>query len=198
MHTSLNSRGLLVGLVVLTTVGVSACSANPAPGNAGTADGQTIPAATAAVKPPAATTAASPPAGTPSATPTSPEGVRDLVITSAEKSELTATYVAFRRISPSDVSGGGPVPGSVYFAYIPATYSYWALARFEPSSTASLNAQVGFQDGGNIGMFWKAGAGSWHIASGGIPTVCGELAWFPPVVLTAWALPTSPPTGMSC
>jgi hypothetical protein len=124
--------------------------------------------------------------------------VQNLVITSAGKGDLTAAYVAFRQISPSDVLGGGPMPGSVYYAYVPATDTYWALAAFEPSSTASQNAQVGFQDGGSIGMFRKVATDAWQVGNPGIPTFCGEVQWFPAAVLAAWSLPTTPAPGLTC
>ncbi len=46
-------------------------------------------------------------------------GLRNLVISSAVRSELTAAYVAYGRIPPSDVAGTRP--GSVHYAYDPAT-----------------------------------------------------------------------------
>jgi hypothetical protein len=133
----------------------------------------------------------------PSATPTGPGSVQSLVITGAEKSELTAAYLAFRGEIPlSDVAGEGPVPGSVYYAYDLATDTYWALAVFEPSSTASLDVQVGFQDGGGIGMFQKDGATAWQAESAGEPAYCAEARYFPQAVLTVWSI--SPPPGLTC
>src|SRR5215467_16275946 len=125
-------RAMLISLALLATAGMSACSANRTPSNAGPPSGQaTAPAATAA--------AASQSAAAPSPTPT---GIQNLVISSAEKSQLTAAYVASKSISLSDLAGGGPEAGSVYYAYDPSTDTYWALASFAPSSTASLNVQV--------------------------------------------------------
>jgi hypothetical protein len=193
----MKNRGLLIGIAVVATAGLSACSASRAPSSAGAGNGQpAIPAATT----PGLTSpvSATPPATTPTATPTNPGGVQNLVITSAEKSALTAAYAAFRAIPLSDIAGGGPLAGSAYYAYVPATGKYWAFARFEPSSTASLASQVGFQDGGGIGQFWKAGVGPWHVGNGGMPVLCGYIQWFPRAVLTAWALPTTPPAGMVC
>lgn len=85
------------------------------------------------------------------------------------------------------------MPGSVYYAYDPATDTYWALADFAPSSTASLNVQVGFQDGGSYGMYRKAGAGSWQVQQPGFPPICGEAKFFPQAVLMAWSISTSLP-----
>jgi hypothetical protein len=90
----------------------------------------------------------------------------------------------------SDVAGSSPSPGSVYYAYDPGTGTYWALARFEPSKTASLNVQVNFQDGASYGLFTKPGTGTWRVQTGRIPLVCGEVRFFPRTVLAAWSLPT--------
>jgi hypothetical protein len=127
MRVIVISRAMAAGLTVLLTVSIAACSANPAPSNAGPDKRQ-------AVTPAASTTpsaAASPTAAAPSATPATPGGVQNLVITSAEKSELTAGFAAREGMSVSSVLGGGPLPGSVYYAYDPATGTYWALANFE-------------------------------------------------------------------
>jgi hypothetical protein len=102
-----------------------------------------------------------------------------------------------RGISLSDVAGAGPTAGSVYYAYDPSTDTYWALATFAASSTASMNAQVGFQDGGGTGMFKKAGAtGAWQATRGSFPEICGEVTYFPAAVLTAWSI--SKPAGIGC
>jgi hypothetical protein len=114
------------------------------------------------------------------------------------RGQLTAAFVAYKRISPSDVAG--TFPRSVYYAYDPATGTYWALAQFRGSGTESFNVQVSFQDGGNYGMFRKTAAGTWQAQDPGFPPVCGEVKFFPHRVLKAWSLPTRPPvqvTGQS-
>ncbi|HEY7324790.1 MAG TPA: hypothetical protein VH520_08175 [Streptosporangiaceae bacterium] len=126
----------------------------------------------------------------PSPTPT---GIQNLVISSAGKSDLTAAFVAFKGISLSDIAGGGPTAGSVYYAYDPSTGTYWALADFAPSSTASMNVQVGFQDGGSFGMYRKTGSGAWQVEQPGFPEICGEVKFFPPAVLMAWSISSSLP-----
>jgi hypothetical protein len=190
-------RPILAVIALLATAALTACSANQTPSSAGSANGRTTaPAATAPVSP-ATPVAASQSAGTPGITPTGSGGVQNLVIPSAEESELTAAYLAFRGGIPlSDVAGEGPMPGSVYYAYDPATDTYWALAVFEPSSTASLDVQVGFQDGDNIAMFQKDGASAWQAESAGEPAYCAEAKYFPQAVLTAWSM--SAPTGLAC
>lgn len=123
-------------------------------------------------------------------------GIRNPVITSAVRSELTAAYVAYRRIPPSDIAGTRP--GSVHYAYDPATDTYWALANFAPSPTASPKVLVGFQDGLSWGFFSKAGSGPWQAQVGGEPVACLEVRFFPRAVLTAWSLPTDPAIAGGC
>lgn len=190
MRAIVNGRSVLVVIALLATAAVTACSANQTLGTAGPGKSQTTT--------PAATTAASRPIGSPSATPAGSTSVQNLVISSAQKTELTAAYVAWRGISLADIGGAGPVPGSVYYAYDPATETYWALADFEPSSTASLDVQVGFQDGGGIAMYQMTGGGSWHVGNAGFPPTCSELSFFPTAVLGAWSMPTAAPTGLTC
>lgn len=186
-------RGMLLSLGLLATVGVTACATNQAPSSAGPDNRQTgTPAASST-----ATKTASPPAGTPTSGPARPGGVRNLVISSAERRELTAAFVAYKGISPSDLFGVGPLPGSVYYAHDLVTDTYWALASFQPSSTASLNVKVNFQDGGNVGMFRKSGGGRWQAQTPGWPPICAEVQFFPPTVLMTWSLPTSAPPGAS-
>jgi hypothetical protein len=115
-------------------------------------------------------------------------GIRNLVITSAVRNELTAAYVAHRRIAPSDVAGTRP--DGVYYAYDPATDTYWGLANFTPSLTAPPRVLVGFQDGVSWGFFTKVGPGPWKAQLGGEPVVCLEARFFPRAVLTAWSLTT--------
>jgi hypothetical protein len=197
MRGIVTGRAILACIAVLATAAMTACSANPTPSGAGSATGHTTTPAATAPASPATTEAASPSAGTPSTTPTGPGGVQNLVITTAEMSELTAAYLAYRGGIPlSDVAGEGPTPGSVYFADDPATDTYWALAVFEPSSTASQDVLVGFQDGNNIAMFQKVGATAWQTESAGEPAYCSEAKYFPQAVLTLWSI--SAPPGLTC
>jgi hypothetical protein len=134
---------------------------------------------------PATATAVSPvavsaPAGT--------GGVRNLPVSRDVHNELTVAYVNLRGISLSDVAG--TIPGSVYYAYDPATDTYWAEANFLPSRTASQKVLVGFQDGASIGLFARAARSSWQVQLGGEPVACAEVPFFPPAVLMAWSLPT--------
>jgi hypothetical protein len=116
-------------------------------------------------------------------------GVRNLPVSRDVRNELALAYVNFRGITLSDVAGTRP--GSVYYAYDPATDTYWAEANFLPSRTASLKVLVGFQDGASIGLFVRAARSGWQVQLGGEPVVCAEVPFFPPAVLMAWSLPTA-------
>jgi hypothetical protein len=116
--------------------------------------------------------------------------IRNLVLSSAVLSQLTAAYAADRRIPPSDITG--TEPGTVHYAYDQVTDTYWALANFAPSLKASSRVLVGFQDGVSWGFFTKVGSGSWKAQIGGEPVYCLEERFYPRAVLTAWALPTYP------
>jgi hypothetical protein len=117
--------------------------------------------------------------------------VRNLVVTAATRSALTVTYSAFSRIPLGYLAGTRP--DSVYYAFDPATDTYWAKAEFEATATAPPNALIDFQDGGDVGFFTKVGSAAWKVQFGGVPGECTELAFYPKAVLRAWGLPTSPP-----
>jgi hypothetical protein len=186
MRTIIVSRRMLGWLGLLAIVAVAGCTASSAPGPAAHGHGRSASgAATTAVSP----TAASRPA------PAGPGGVRDLAVNRDVRNELTAAYADYRGISPGDMAG--TTPGSVYYAYDPATYTYWAQADFLPSSMASSKVLVGFQDGASIGFFTRIGNGSWQVQLGGAPVACTEVRFFPQAVLIAWSLPADT-DGFGC
>lgn len=180
------SRRMLGWLGLLATVAVAGCMASSTPGPAAPGHGRSAS--------PAATTAVSPTAASGSA-PAGPGRVRNLAVNRDVRNELTAAYTEYRGISPSDVAGTRP--GSVYYAYDPATRTYWAQADFAPSSTASVKVLVGFQDGASIGFFTRIGNGSWQVQPGGAPVFCTEVRFFPQAVLIAWSLPADT-AGLGC
>jgi hypothetical protein len=185
MRMIMVSRRMLGWFGLLATVAVAACTASSTPGPAAQGHGRSASGAATAVSSMAASGSA--PAG--------PGSVRDLAVDRDVRHELTAAYADYRGISPSDVAG--TAPGSVYYAYDPATYTYWAEADFLPSSTASVKALVGFQDGASIGFFTGIGNGGWHVQLGGAPVVCTEVRFFPQAVLIAWSLPADT-AGFGC
>jgi hypothetical protein len=179
VRTIMARRRLLRWLGLLATVAVAGCTATSTSGPA-------VPGHSRSASPAAATAVS--PGATSGAVPAGPGGVRDLPANRDVRNELTTAYVNLRGISLADVAG--TIPGSVYYAYDPATDTYWAEAAFLPSRTASLKVLVGFQDGGSIGLFVRAARSGWQVQLGGEPVVCAEVPFFPPAVVTAWSLPT--------
>lgn len=201
MHGARFAPGAALALALLAAVAIAGCTSGSAP----VASTSSQPASLAASAPPAATTpaatsslpsaTASAPAVTSSAAPSSSGAVQNLIVSPAVRSELLAAYAAFRNIPVSDVRG---VPGSVYYADVPATATYWAEAHYEPASGDSLTVQVGFQDGGGDAFYKKTGSGAWQVSLGGEPVVCAALKFFPLPVLAAWSLPTSATPASMC
>jgi hypothetical protein len=164
-------------LGLLATVAVAGCTATSTSSPAAPGHGRSASPSTAAAVPPAAVPV---PAGT--------GGVRNLPVSRDVRDELTVAYVNSRGIPLSDVADA--IPGTVHYAYVPATDRYWAEADFLPSRTASQKVLVGFQDGASIGFFVRAAGRGWQVRLGGAPVACTEVRFFPPAVLRAWSLPT--------
>ena len=188
MRAIMSRRGMLAVIGLLATVSTAACTATRASTSAGPGSHQPATPAAAAAASPTPTAAATPPAAAPSATPTGPGAVENLVVTSGEKSELTAAFAAFQEV-PVSYEGGGPLPGSVYYAYEPATDTYWARATFISGA---------YPDPGetDVVMFQQPGAGPWIVE--GDRSQCVQIGWFPQAVLMAWSMPTSLQAGVSC
>lgn len=96
--------------------------------------------------------------------------VQNLVATAAIKSALTAAYVAHNGLPAAEVAG--TAPNSVYYAYLPSTSTYWAIANFLPTATASQNTDVAMQDDGCCGIFTMTSGGSWTYAAGFLGGPC--------------------------
>jgi hypothetical protein len=176
--------GMTAVLVSLVALAVAGCSPFSSSNSAAAPASQ--PASSAASAPAAA------PAATPGAT-SSSGGVQDLDATAAVKSQLLAGFVATKNIPASYVAGS--VPGSIYYAYDPATQMYWAKASYEPKSTDPLSVTVDFQDGADTGLYKKSGSGPWQVSIG-VEGPCTDSQFFPQAVLVAWAIPA--PVGVTC
>lgn len=176
--------GMTAVLVSLVAVAVAGCSPFSSSSSAA------APASQSAS--PAASTAAAAPAVSSSPT-SSSGGVQNLDATAAVKSDLLAAFVAAKDIPVSDVAGS--VPDSIYYAYDPATQTYWAKAAYEPKSTDPLSVTVDFQDGADTGLYKKSGTGPWQVTIGA-EGPCTDSQFFPQVVLVAWAIPA--PVGVTC
>ena len=123
-----------------------------------------------------------------------------MIVPDSVRPQLLAAYVAYLRhefptpdgnLVATDVNG--PLPGSVYYAEFPATGTYWALAGFAPSSQATAQMSVNFQDNGSSGLFEMKPGQGWVMvahAMGGGPWPCaGQLD---PDLMKAWSMPISP------
>ncbi len=110
----------------------------------------------------------------------------NLVATTTDKAALTAAFVAFTHLPAPEIAG--TEPGSVYYAYDPSTSTYWALASFVPTSTASQQTEVALQDGGGMGIFSRKGDSAWTMLSTGFVPFCASKTALPSAVISLWNL----------
>src|ERR1700677_104645 len=91
------------------------------------------------------------------------QATQNLVATPTLKAELLAVYAHAQGYPASDFRG--PVAGSVYYAYLASTNTYWALASFELASgdPFPLSDGVAMQDGGNSGIYTMPPGGQWQM-----------------------------------
>ncbi len=192
MRTRAIRLGILLSLGLAATLSMAACTATEPPNSGGLG--------TSRATPPSAGHTALPAASRIRTHAATPGGIQNLVISSAERDVLTAayaaTYAAGLRIPVSGLGAPAAAPGSVYYAYDPATDTYWALASFEP--TAPSSDPTAYMDGTTTGMFRRAGTAAWQVMIPINPDICQELRFFPQRVLIAWALPTALPAGLTC
>ena len=167
-------------LALLTGIGVA--SALAACGSSTTSSTTTAPRVTTV---PASSPAVSP-TSTGAVTSTTSPGAQNLVATAADKTALTTAFVAYKQISSDEITGTDP--GTVYYAFVPATHTYWALASFLPSSSASQQTLVGLQDGGRTGIFTRQPGGSWTVVATGSVPFCPSQTVIPATVRAVWGL----------
>jgi outer membrane murein-binding lipoprotein Lpp len=174
-------RTALVGAAIVGVVSLAGCtSAKPAAGPS-----TAVPRLAASpVATPSARSSAIASSGT-ATTPAAPSAPRNLTLTPAVKAQLVAAFVAAKKINADEVTG--ETPGSGYYAYLPATRTYWALAGFTLSSKASYQTQVDTQDGGGHFLFSRRAGEPWTGSATGIPWPCpGQLD---PALSRLWNLP---------
>jgi hypothetical protein len=82
--------------------------------------------------------------------------VRNLAASTEVRGELLTAFAARKNIPVDYVARSSP--DSLYCSYDPATETYWAMGDYEPASAAPEVVKVGFQDGGSVGLFKKAGS----------------------------------------
>ena len=110
---------------------------------------------------------------------------QNLVATAAVKHALLSAGAAMHHLPASDYTG--LQKGMPYYAFVPATNTYWAGAALI-ASTSSQAAQVGDQDDGAYLDFKRAGGGAWHAYSGGLPGTGSFhcMVAIPPSVVALW------------
>jgi hypothetical protein len=120
----------------------------------------------------------------PASTTSTSAAPQNLAVSDAVKSDLTAVYVAHQGLPADQVAG--TAPGSVYYAFIPSTSTYWAVASFVPTANASMQTQVAMQDDGCCGIFTMATGGNWVFVSGFLGEPCpGQI---PAALFALWNL----------
>lgn len=179
---------LVAGTVAVLAAG---CGSGGA-GSPGTATGGGVPVVSGAPTPAATTPpATAPTVRSPSARPTTvePTRARNLVASTAVRNQLIAAWVAAQHLNREDVAGTRP--GSVYYGYLPATRTYWAVAQFTPSAEAIQHSHspgggpiVQFQDGPWV--FSQPTGGPWRLVTDSGGVLCpGEV---PRALVQVWAL----------
>ena len=181
---------VVAGTLVCIAALVSACSSGTtSPTTTGTSGGAatTAPTVTTTTGAPSTTTTTT---STTSTTTAAPTGVQNLSASAQVKAELLAAFVAMRGMSAADVQGPS---APVYYAYDPATSTYWAAGSFSPTPAAPQQVGIDLQDGGGFGLFTMRSGSAWSAQTGSVPPYCAWSTYFPPAVLQAWAI-TKPPT----
>lgn len=138
---------------------------------------------------------------TPSATTSpTPTGAQDLAVTDAVRAQLVAAGAKAKGLKASDFVG--LEKGLTYYAYDPATQTYWAGAALKPSPS-SMPAQVSTQDDGSYTLFHRSASGSWIAMDSALlgpngPTGSKPCSITPPAaILGVWGWPAKSchPTG---
>ena len=172
-------RSALLGLAALAVL-AAACSSSSSSSTTTAAPSTTGTTATTT-----ATTGGS----TATTATTSTSSVQNLVATATDKAALTAAFVAYDQLPAADIAGTRT--GSVYLAVVPSTGTTWALASFDPTTTASQQTLVRLQDGGETAIFSKKSGAGWVVLSNGSVPFCPAQTALPAAVIARWAL-TSP------
>ncbi len=147
------------------------------------------PSATASTPGPTPAPSTSPPTSPPTGGPgPASAGAQNLPIPSDVRAQLRTVFLASTKLPASQVTG--PVAGSVYYGYLPATDTYWAVARFEPNATASQQTGIDMQDGGNRGVFHRRAGQPWQVGDGGVGFPC--YGYLPAAMYSVWNLQLPP------
>lgn len=154
-------------------------SASRATGSTPAASSTASVAASASASPSAATSATPSPSAAASSA-----AAENRVVTADIRAQLLAGFLPKHGFAADQIAGTSP--GSVYYAYVPSTNTYWAAATFVASSMATEQTGVNMQDGGAEATFTRFGTGAWdvHIHDSLWPCA-GDL---PASVLAVWHL----------
>jgi hypothetical protein len=112
------------------------------------------------------------------------------VATAAIKEQLLAAGAAYHSLPVSDYTG--LEPGETFYAYDPATQTYWAGAGLDPSPN-SQQAQISNQDDGAYLLFHMAAGGTWTVVNVGLAGTEGSTCPYTPpaAILALWGWPPS-------
>ena len=120
------------------------------------------------------------------ATTTTSAAARNVVVTAAVRQSLLDAGAAYHQLPASDYTG--LTAGKTYYAFDPATNTYYAAAGLMASSS-SVQAQVGDQDDGAYNLFTMvAGASAWKVYNDGLGGAQGSTCpiTIPAGVLAVW------------
>jgi hypothetical protein len=120
------------------------------------------------------------------ATTTTTVATKNLSISPPVIKGLLDAAAKYHQLPPADYTGLDP--GMTYYAFDPATNSYYAAAGLVPSPH-SLQAQIGTQDDGGYNLFIKtASASTWTVFNDGLGAAQGSICplAIPASVLAVW------------
>jgi hypothetical protein len=118
--------------------------------------------------------------------------------TKADYAVLESTFLTYKlhnkemvrtdRVTWGQILRNGP--SEPYLAYDAVDQRTWAIAAFNLVTPASYKAEVSFQDGGNMGIFYEIGSGKWIMTgSPGFPLCAKDV---PKTVAHLWGLKNYP------
>ncbi|MEO9181619.1 MAG: hypothetical protein ABI298_08235 [Acidimicrobiales bacterium] len=114
------------------------------------------------------------------------------------RSALKSTFLVYKlhnkEMATTDKITWGQVkdagPRQPLLAYDAVDHRDWALAAFNLVLPSSYKAGVSFQDGGNMGIFYRIGSGKWIMTgSPGFPLCAGDV---PTPVARLWRIENYP------
>lgn len=114
---------------------------------------------------------------------------QNLPLTDDVRAALVAAAAATRHLKSSDFVGLRP--GESYYAYDPATQTYWAAGGLVPVA-GDTNAEVSTQDDGSYILFHRQGSTGWQandVGMSGIPNGAPCDLAPPTEILTLWGWP---------